>query len=181
MLTMAQAGAMGIPFVALRGLVGSDIARHRDDILTLPNPFDPREMVAVAPPIRPDIAVLHALVADRQGNALTPLHRNDLLVAQASRRVVVTAEEVVQGPLSPRYNEGTLIPGVYTTAVVHMPFGAHPTACPGRYPVDQAHLEEYARSARDEEGFRAYLERFVTGLRDEADYLGLVGLAARRG
>jgi len=177
---MAQAGAMGIPFVPVRGLLGTDLLRARPDFRVIPNPFRPEERVVVCPPLRPDLLVVHARVADRQGNAFTPPHRDDPLVARCARRVVVTAEEVVEGPLTPRDGEGTFLPGVFVDGVVHLPGGAHPTPCPGAYGLDRAHLEEYLESARTAEGFQTYLERYVYGLPDEAAYLERVGWTARR-
>ena len=91
---------MGIPFLGVRGLLYSDILKHRPDLLVQDNPFHPGEPVVVAQSIRPDVAVFHALKADRWGNAVTPGRRDDLMMARAARRVVVTAEEIIDGELT---------------------------------------------------------------------------------
>ena len=78
---------MGVPFVAVRGLLGSDMLTYRPDLLVQDNPFKPGEQVVVAQPIRPDVAVFHALQADRWGNAITPGPRDDVMLARAARRV----------------------------------------------------------------------------------------------
>ena len=87
---------MGIPFLGVRGLLHSDILKHRPDLLVQDNPFNPGEPVVVAQSIRPEVAVFHAIKADRWGNAITPGHRDDLMMARAARCVVVTAEEIVE-------------------------------------------------------------------------------------
>ena len=102
MFSMVQAGSMGLPYIAVRGLLGSDILKHRADLKVEENPFNPGEKIVVAQPIRPDVAVFHALKADRWGNAVTAGLRDDLMMARASRRVVVTAEEIVDHELTPQ-------------------------------------------------------------------------------
>src|SRR5215510_4007277 len=99
---MIQAGSMGLPFLAVRGLLHSDILTHRPDLLVQTNPFNPGEQVVVAQPIRPDVAVFHALKADRWGNVITPGHRDDLMMARAARWVIVTAEEIAEEALTSR-------------------------------------------------------------------------------
>src|SRR5215510_5402201 len=91
---MIQAGSMGVPFLAVRGLLHSDILKHRPDLLVRENPFNPGEQIVMAQAIRPEVAVFHALKADRWGNAVTPGHRDDLMLARAARRVIVTVEEI---------------------------------------------------------------------------------------
>ena len=90
---------MGVPFLAVRGLLHSDILKYRPDLLVRENPFNPGEQIVLAQAIRPDVAVFHALKADRWGNAIIPGHRDDLMMARAARRVVVTAEEIVEDEL----------------------------------------------------------------------------------
>lgn len=93
---------MGVPFVAVRGLLGSDILRHRGDLRVVENPFQPAESVDVAEPIRPEVAVFHARRADRFGNSLVPGGmRDDLMMARAGRWVVVTAEEIQEKEIRP--------------------------------------------------------------------------------
>src|SRR5919108_5117134 len=110
---MVQAGSMGVPFIAGRGLLHIDILKHRPDLLVRENPFKPGEQIVVAQPIRPDVAVFHALRADRWGNAVTPGHRDDLMMARAARRVIVTAEEIVERALTRQDAvDDTLLPAI---------------------------------------------------------------------
>ncbi|MCL8208499.1 MAG: hypothetical protein K6V97_10575 [Actinomycetia bacterium] len=152
---------MGLPFIPVPGLAGSDIMRMRPDFRTLTNPYDPAETVVVVPALVPDVAVFHADRADRYGNVLTDPHETNRILAQAAEITIVTAEEIVAGPLRGPEPGFTFVPGLYVTAVVEAPLGSHPAGCGRRYGVDAAHLREYARLARTEAGFAEYLERYV--------------------
>jgi glutaconate CoA-transferase, subunit A len=179
MYSMVQAGSMGAPFVAVRGLLGSDILEHRKDLRVIDNPFQAEEPVVVAQPIRPDIAVFHVARADRFGNALTlGERRDDLMLARAARRVVVTAEQIVERKIKP-VDAGTFLPAVDVDQVVHVPGGAHPAGCGGRYERDMTHIREYMEAAKEESMFNAYLKRYVFEPRDHRDYLSRVGFLPR--
>ncbi len=170
---------MGLPYIAVRGLLGSDLLKYRPDLKVEANPFNPGEEVAVAEPIRPDVAVFHALKADRRGNAVTPGLRDDPTMARASRRVIVTVEEIVDGEVSPRDALGnTFLAALDVDAVVHAPRGAHPCGCGNSYPVDDRHVKEYLEAAKSEEAFRAYLEKYVFSVSSHQEYLRKAGLAA---
>ena len=170
---------MGLPFIAVRGLLGSDILTYRPDLLAVDNPFDPGEEVVVARPLRPDVAAFHALRADRWGNAVTPGLRDDLIMARAAHLAVVTTEEIVEGELGPGDAvSNTFLPAIDVDLVVRAPRGAHPGACRPLYEQDEAHCREYVKAARDEHTFQAYLERYVHGVRNHQEYLERVGLTA---
>lgn len=183
MYSMVQAGSMGAPFAAVRGLLGSDLLKHRPDFRVIENPFKPGDPVVAAPPIRPDVAVFHAACADRFGNALTlGEKRDDGMLARAARRVVVTAEQVLETELKPG-PAGTFLPAIDVDMVVRAPGGAHPAGCTGRYPFDEEHLRDYVNAAQDETSFDVYLEQYVFGPRDNRDYLAWAGFGPwkRRG
>jgi glutaconate CoA-transferase subunit A len=162
---------MNVPFAPVRGLLGSDYMTVRKDFLEIANPYEPEEPIAVVPALRPDVAVFHGTRADRHGNVLVTGERDAKLIAQAARRSIATVEEVVDGDLSRIPRVGELVPGIHVTAVVHAARGAHPTACRGYYGDDRAHIREYMEAARSDEAFRAYLDRYVLGTRDHAEYL----------
>ncbi len=179
MYSMVQAGSMGLPYIAVRGLLGSDILKHRPDLRVQDNPFNPGEKIVVAQPLRPDVAVFHALKADRWGNAVTAGLRDDLMMARASRRVVVTAEEIVDHALTledARHN--TFLPAMDVDGVVSVLFGAHPCGCGLSYPVDDPQVKEYLKAAKSESGFQAYLDKYVFTVSDHQEYLRRVGLTA---
>jgi glutaconate CoA-transferase subunit A len=168
---------MGLPFAAVRGLLGSDILTYRPDFLVRDNPFNPGEPIVLVRPIRPDIAVFHALQADRWGNAITPGKRDDLMLARAARLAVVTAEEVVDQALTvvdAGYN--TFLLAIDVDVVAHAPFGAHPCGCGPLYPRDDAHCRRYVEAAKDEASFKAYFTRYVYNLPSHQAYLEHVGI-----
>jgi glutaconate CoA-transferase subunit A len=169
---MIQAGSMGIPFLGVRGLLHSDILKHRPDFLVQDNPFNPGEPVVVAQAIRPDVAVFHALKADRFGNVITPGHRDDLMLARAARKVIVTAEEVSEQELIRRDAlEDTFLPAIDVDCVVHVPLGAHPCGFGALYDRDERHWREYLEAAKSEVTFHMYLERYVYNVRHQEEYL----------
>jgi glutaconate CoA-transferase, subunit A len=178
---MVQAGSMGLPFIAVRGLLHSDILTYRPDLLVRENPFNPGEQVVMARPIRPDVAAFHAVKADRWGNAVTPGHRDDLMMARAARRVVVTAEEIVDGELTPHdVGNDTFLPAIDVDIVTYTPLGAHPCGCGSLYEQDETHCQAYVEAAKGEASFRAYLECYVYGVRSHSEYLERVDATTRQ-
>lgn len=169
---MIQAGSMGIPFLGVRGLLHSDILKHRPDLLVQDNPFNPGEPVVVAQSIRPDVAVFHAIKADHRGNAITPGHRDDLMMARAARKVIVTAEEIVEGEITWRdAGDDTFLPAIDIDIIAHAPLGAHPCGFGALYDCDDQHWREYLEAAKSDATSRAYLERYVYGVRSQVEYL----------
>src|SRR3989338_5177266 len=122
--------------------------------------------------ITPDVSLVHVQVADREGNCQIagPRWENEEQ-AKAARRVIVVAEEIVLTEYIQRSPERTLIPAHRVEAVIHQPFGAHPTAVFGRYDYDAEHLQLYVDHAKHPERIRQYLERYVLGTRDHWEYL----------
>ncbi|MBI2886185.1 MAG: hypothetical protein HYY02_03145 [Chloroflexi bacterium] len=165
---MIQAGSLGIPYAPVIGLAGTDLYRRRDDVTITPNPFDPEEHTVVVRALNPDVAIFHATKVDRSGNALLRWHpdNEDLQVARASRRVIVTAEEVVD-QVSPYDSGGVFLPTINVTAVVHAPGGAHPTGVNGYYELDREHVLEYQRCSVSDELFRSFLDKYVFGVTEE--------------
>ncbi|MFC5703903.1 CoA transferase subunit A [Cohnella faecalis] len=160
MAAALQAGASGIPFMPVRGLIGTDYMNVRDDFRAITNPFDEKETIAVVPALRPDVAVFHAFQADVDGNVLASSSQNNRLLAQAAKRTIVTVEEVVgRGELS--LGSGSFIPSLYLSAVVHAPNGAYPTGCPGYYAQDAAYVRDYAAASKSEQAFESYLSKMV--------------------
>ena len=157
------AGVKGVPFMPLRGVIGSDLVAHRPDWKVIDNPFvaagDP---ILVVPAIRPDVALLHAPRADRHGNVFIGRSRDLLRMAQAARDTFVTVEEVIDGDLlHDRDRAAGVIPAVYVTRIAAAPRGAAPLALPGHYDPDTAALARYAQAAKTAEGFRGWLEAWL--------------------
>lgn len=155
------------------GHVGTDYERLRPEFTVISDPYSGAD-VLVVPPVVPDVALIHALRADADGDLMLDEKEDDALLAQASRVVVASAEEIVDADTLRRTPYGVRLSGIYVTALVDAPGGAHPTACHGRYAIDDAHLYQYLALAGSEETFREYLRRFVFDPKDHAAYLAEV-------
>ncbi|MFV0476108.1 MAG: CoA transferase subunit A [Pikeienuella sp.] len=162
-----QAAEKGQPFVPIRGILGSDLLAVRPDWRVIDNPLAAEgesDPVVILPPIRPDLALIHADRADRFGNVFIGGRHELKTMAHAAKASLVTVEEIVEHDL--REDPATaanLIGGIYVAALAPAPGGAKPTAAPGRYPTDEAHIAAYARRARDEGGFADYLAAEIFG------------------
>jgi glutaconate CoA-transferase subunit A len=157
-----QAAEKGVPFMPLRGLIGSDVLKHRPDWKIIDNPLGNGDPIVVLPAIRPDVALFHAPMADRNGNVWIGRQRELVTMAHASERTIVTVEKLHDGDLldDPTLAAGC-IPGFYVETVAVVPRGAWPLPLPEHYGWDAEHLKEYARLAATDKGFRTYLDRHV--------------------
>ena len=165
-----QASEKGAPFAPIRGLIGTDILRFRDDWKVIQNPVaDGDDPIVVVPAIKPDIALFHARLGDRLGNVWVGNARECVQLAHAASDSIATVEEIHDGNLmeDERYLSGT-IPPIYVSAVAHAPGGALPVYSPETGAIDHEHMKAYAAAAKTEDGFRDYLERHVMGARQAA-------------
>jgi len=147
-----RAHLAGVSFMPGRGWLGTDLPRLRPDVRIIDDPYRPGEQVAAFPAISWDVAVIHALQADRRGNAL--LNGNlgaDVELALGARQVIVTAEEIVEG-----FDRRVEISGALVRAVVHAPRGAWPTSCYPLYPIGGGELLRYI-DACNAGGFEGYI------------------------
>lgn len=158
-----QAGEKGIPFMTIRGLIGSDILTNRPDWQVIDNPFEKDDRIVALPAIRPDFALMHVPLADRHGNLWVGARAELKTMAHAARATLATAEVLHDGNLmEDAVLSLNVIPAIYVMALAHAPRGAWPTACPRpeggfHYTKDNVHIAEYARAARDDAGFADYL------------------------
>ncbi|MCR0984361.1 CoA transferase subunit A [Roseomonas populi] len=163
--TMLQAAEKGVPFMPLRGVIGSDIIAHRLDWRVVQNPLSDRpDPILLLPALHPDVAAIHAVMADEAGNVWVGRRRECATLAHASRKLLVTVERVVPGNM---LEDERLAPGAisatYVEAFAVAERGAHPVALLDEYGFDAAYVAGYARAARTEEGFRAWVEEHVFG------------------
>jgi glutaconate CoA-transferase, subunit A len=157
-----QAAEKGVPFMPLRGLIGSDLLTYRDDWKVIDNPFGNNDPIVLLPAVKPDVALFHAALADREGNVWIGRDRELAMMTHAAARTVVTVEKIQDGNLfDDSWLAAGAVGGFYIERVALAPMGAWPLALADHYPTDGAHLAEYARMARSEEGFASYLERHV--------------------
>ena len=157
-----QAAEKGVPFMPLRGLIGSDVLARRKDWKVVDNPFGHDDPIVLLPAIKPDVALFHAPLADRDGNVWIGRDRELATMAHAAAKAVVTVEKLNETNLfeDPLLAAGAL-GGFYLEAVAVAPRGAWPLPLPDHYPADEAHLAEYARLAATPDGFARYLDRYV--------------------
>jgi glutaconate CoA-transferase, subunit A len=169
------AGTLGVPYIPMRSLLGSDIARDHPTIRPHDSPLDGAPTLLV-PALRPDIAIIHVQRADVAGRA----HVWGGLgvceeAALAARGVIYTAEEIVPAEVILSDPNRVLAPGEKTLAVVHAPGGAHPSPVQGYYNRDHAYFAEYHERSRTPEDFAAWLQEQVLGVPDREAYLERLG------
>jgi len=157
-----QAAEKGVPFMPLRGLIGSDLLKYRDDWKVIDSPFGNSDPIVLLPAIKPDVALIHAPMADRFGNVWIGRQRELATMAHAAAKTIATVEKIHDGNLldDPVLAAGTL-PGFYIESIAVTERGAWPLPLPDFYPADAGHLAEYAALAATAEGFTDYLERYV--------------------
>ncbi len=157
-----QAAEKGVPFMPLRGIIGSDLLACRPDWRIVDNPFAADDPIVLLPAIRPDVALIHAPLGDRAGNVWIGRQRELATMAHAAAKTIATVERIVDGDLlaNPVLAAGVL-PGFYVETIAVAPNGCWPLGLPDLYPADLVHLAEYARMAATEEGFAKYLDEYV--------------------
>jgi glutaconate CoA-transferase subunit A len=161
--TALQAAEKGVPFMPLRGVLGSDLVSERDDWKVLQNPFaEGADPILYVPAIALDVALFHARWADAAGNVWVGRRKEVAIMAHAAKRTFVTFEELRAGDM---LEDELLAPGViaavYVEAAAPAKRGAWPLGVADVYGIDDAHLAHYARAARTREGFQRYLDEFV--------------------
>jgi len=175
-----MAGAIGVPFLPTKSMLGSDMLRHtwlegRNKFRIMKCPFS-GEKVVLVPALKPDVAVIHAQRADEDGNVQmlgpTALVEEQ---ARASNKVIVTVEKIVSKAVTRRRPELTIIPSFVVDAIVEVPYGAHPTSVHTCYDYDLDHLKYAFEQSKDEENFKRYLDEFVHGTNNHLEYLKRVG------
>jgi glutaconate CoA-transferase subunit A len=169
------AGAARAPFFPLRSYVGSDMLAANPLIKLIEDPYGTGK-IAVVPPLNPDVAILHAQRADRQGNTqVWGLLGMQKEVAFASKRVIVAVEEIVDQSVIRADPNRTLIPGLIVDAVVHEPYGAHPSYVQGYYDRDNESYLAWDKLSQDHAAVLAWLDEWVYGLENHAAYVRKLG------
>ncbi len=174
------AGALGLPFMPIRSLRGSDLLERIEeqsgsDVAMIPDPFSEETWLALRP-LKPDVAVVQVQRADEEGNAqiLGPRWDNPEQT-RASKRAIVIAEQIVRDDVIRAQAEHTVIPGLLVSHVVEVPYGAHPTSVYAAYDHDAAEVQRYVEATRTREGLQRYLDETVYGPKDHWGYLASLG------
>jgi glutaconate CoA-transferase, subunit A len=174
-----RAGAMGVPFLPMRSMMGSDLTGQLPEVKRIDCPFTGEKLVLV-PALNPDFALIHVQRCDPYGNAqIDGLPFMDLDLALAANRVILTTERIVSNDQIRRAPDHTKIPFLAVEAVVEVPFGSAPHECYGHYEPLFKHLDDYAAQLRQDpdKGIRSYLERYFYSPRSWTEYLDLLGIA----
>jgi len=160
--TGLQAAEKGVPFMPLRGVLGSDLLKFRNEWRVIDNPLQENDPILIVAAIQPDVALFHARWADEAGNVWIGRRKELATIAHAARRCFVTCEEIRAGDM---LEDELLAPGVlssvYVSGVAQAKRGAWPLSVAGVYGIDDAHLTLYAKAAKTREGFQRYLEEYV--------------------
>jgi glutaconate CoA-transferase subunit A len=180
MVARLAAGAAKLPFYPLRDYQGSDLPRVNPLIKTVTCPFTGEELAAV-PALNPDTAIIHVQRADENGNAhVWGLMGVQKEAAFAARKTIVVAEEIVPESVIRSDPNRTLIPGLVVDAVVHEPFGCHPSYAQGYYDRDNDFYVRWRELSQDITKFNSYLDEWIYGVRDRAEYVERMGASVAK-
>ena len=174
-----RAGAMGVPFMPIRSMLGSDVLKQRPEAKEIDCPFTGEKLLLV-PALNPDVALIHVQRCDAYGNAqIDGLQFMDIDLAMAANRVILTTERIVSNDQIRRAPDQTKIPFFCVDAVVEVPYGCAPHECYGAYEPMMQHMEYYVDLVNNDPvgGIREYLDGFVYGPKSWTDFLDLIGIA----
>jgi glutaconate CoA-transferase subunit A len=183
-----RAGAMGVPFMPIRSMLGSDVLKQRPEAKEMDCPFTGEKLLLV-PALNPDVALIHVQRCDAYGNAqIDGLQFMDIDLAMAANRVILTTERIVSNDQIRRAPDQTKIPFFCVDAVVEVPYGSAPHECYGAYEPMMRHMEAYVAQVNGDPvgGMKDYLDRYVYGPKSWTEFLSLIGMdevldATRRG
>lgn len=170
-----MAGAMGLPFLPVKSMLGSDIVTNNPRIKVIADPYG-GEPVALVPASRPDVAFIHVQRADAEGNAqIWGMVGNDDNIARAAKTVVITCEEIIPTSEIRKIPNMTAIPSYCVSAVVEIPFGCHPLSVAGCYWLDMPFRREFSKASRTREGVLAWMDEWIFGVKNHEEYRNKVG------
>jgi glutaconate CoA-transferase subunit A len=191
MVMLFHAAALGLPFLPSELMMGSDltdkwgISREErlqldevpnEKFVYLDNPFNPGKKILALPVPKLDTAIIHVQMASPDGTArIIGDELHDVDIAVAARKTIVTCEELISNEEIRREPSKNTIPGFCVDAVVHAPYGAHPSQCCGYYDYDTPYMKEYGKASASDEGFKEFVGKYVYGVKDHEEYLNLIG------
>jgi glutaconate CoA-transferase subunit A len=169
-----KAAAMGVPFIPVRSMLGSDTLKY-SAAKVVECPFTGQK-VCLLPALILDVGLIHVHRTDRYGNAqIDGISGFAFELARASKRLLISAEEIIPNEEIRRYPERTIIPYYLVDAVVEAPFGSHPGEMPYLYERDEAHIKEWVEMSKEPQTTQVYLDKYVYGVTDNEEYLQLIG------
>jgi glutaconate CoA-transferase subunit A len=156
------AAQKGVPFMPIRGIVGSDVLAHRADWKVIDNPFAADDPIVIVPALSPDLALFHAPEADGIGNVRIGRRRELATMAYAAKTTLVTVERMSETSLFRDERDAAgILPALYISQIAIAERGTWPLGLWGEYAADGAEIARYAQMARTPEGFRAYMDGFL--------------------
>ena len=169
-----KAAAMGVPFLPTRSMLGTDTLKY-SAAKVVTDPFTGIK-VALLPALILDVALIHVHRADKFGNAqIEGISGFGAEMARAAKRLIISAEEIVPTDEIRKYPERTIIPYYLVDAVVHAPYGSHPGEMAYLYGRDEPEIKAWVEASKTADGAKAYLDKYVHGVKNHADYLDFIG------
>ncbi len=175
MITRLQAGASGLPFLPMKQTGASDLEKNNPQIKRIPDPFGGKDVIVVSA-LNPDVAIVHVQRADANGNAhLWGIIGEQKEAAFAAKKVILTAEEIVDESVIRSDPNRTMIPGIVVSAVCHVPFACHPSYAQGYYDRDNEFYLAWDKISESAEATKQYLDEWVYGVKDRNAYWEKLG------
>lgn len=175
-----KAAAMGVPFIPVRSMLGTDTLKH-SSAKVVECPFT-GEPICLLPALILDVGLIHVHRADKFGNAqIEGITGFSAELARASRRLIISTEEIVETDEIRAHPDRTIIPYYLVDAVVHAPYGSHPGEMCYRYERDERQIKEWVEASREEQTAQTYLEKYIYGIKDHQDYLDKIGIGQLEG
>lgn len=169
-----KAAAMGVSFVPARNVLGTDTFKHSAAKI-VECPFTGKQF-ALFPALWPDVSAIHVHESDIYGNCrLKGISIADLELARASKHLIITCERLVHNDEIRSDPSATVIPYFLVDAVCEVPFGSYPGNMPYEYYSDEVHLRQWLNVEKDEEEFKAFLDKYIYSVNDFTEYLELCG------
>lgn len=180
MITRLQAGASGLPFLPMNQTGVTDLEKANPNIKRISDPFGGKEVIVV-PALNPDVAIVHVQRADENGNAhLWGIIGEQKEAAFAAKKVILTAEEIVEESVIRSDPNRTMIPGIVVSAVCHVPFACHPSYAQGYYDRDNEFYLAWDKVSESADSIKQYLEEWVYGVRNRDEYWEKLGTETQK-
>jgi glutaconate CoA-transferase subunit A len=175
MITRLQAGASGLPFLPMNQTGATDLENVNSNIKRIPDPYGGKDVIVV-PALNPDVAIVHVQRADANGNShLWGIIGEQKEAAFAAKKVIVTAEEIVDESVIRSDPNRTMIPGIVVSAVCHVPFSCHPSYAQGYYDRDNEFYLAWDKISESADTVKAWLDEWVYGVKDREEYWQKLG------
>ncbi len=169
-----KAAAMGLSFIPARNMMGTDTIRY-SAAMVMPCPYTGKKFVAL-PALYPDVAAIHVHRCDMYGNAqIDGIAVADYDLARAAKKLIITTERIISNEEIRQKPDRNIIPYFLVDAVIEVPYGAYPSNMAYEYFSDEYHLQEWLKAEKDEETFKAFLEKNIFGVKDHWGYLEVNG------